>query len=135
MCTSLIKTLSYSIIFAMIEEIHFILHVVIVIFIIIHNVIWYNYIYSNTCTNKYNYTYSTVWKCYRWILPFKTFSTIYYTFLYLKNLLIPRFVYTVGKWKKFTFRWFLIGFSPLIFLKIVFLENYDRYEAETFRVY
>ena len=30
---------------------------------------------------------------------------------------------------------FLIGFSPLIFLKIVFLKNYDRYEAETFRVY
>ena len=30
---------------------------------------------------------------------------------------------------------FYLDFSPLIFFKIVFLENYDRYEAETFRVY
>ena len=35
--------------------------------------------------------------------------------------------------KKFTLNWFLFGFSLLIFFKIVFLENYDRYEAETFR--
>ena len=37
--------------------------------------------------------------------------------------------------EKFTHEWFLIGFNPLIYFKIVFLENYDRYEAETFRVY
>ena len=47
-------------IFAMIEEIHFILHVVNGILIIILNVIWYNYMYSNTCTNKYKYTYSNL---------------------------------------------------------------------------
>ena len=29
---------------------------------------------------------------------------------------------------------FFIIFNPLIFFKITFLENYDRYEAETFRV-
>ena len=37
--------------------------------------------------------------------------------------------------KKVTLNWFLFGFNPLIFFKIVFLENYDRYEAETYRVY
>ena len=40
-----------------------------------------------------------------------------------------------GKMKKFPFKWFLITFNPLIFFKIIFLENYNRYEAETFRVY
>ena len=44
----------------MVEEILFILHVVNGIYIIIHNVIWYTYIYSNTCTNKSSYTYSNI---------------------------------------------------------------------------
>ena len=39
-----------------------------------------------------------------------------------------------GKMEKFTLKWFLIGSIPLIFFKVVFLENYGRYEAETFRV-
>ena len=37
--------------------------------------------------------------------------------------------------KKVSPKWFLIGFSPFIFFKIVFLENYDRYEAESYGVY
>ena len=40
-----------------------------------------------------------------------------------------------GKLKKFPLKWFLYIFTPLIFFKFSFLENYDRYEAETFRVY
>ena len=38
------------------------------------------------------------------------------------------------KMKKVYVNWFLFGFNPLIFFKIVFLENFDRYEAKTFRV-
>ena len=44
--------------FAMIDEILFILHVANGVYIIIHNLVWYTYIYSKTCTNKCNYTYS-----------------------------------------------------------------------------
>ena len=40
-----------------------------------------------------------------------------------------------GKMEKFMLKWFLFGYSPLIFFRLVFLANYDRYETETFRVY
>ena len=58
-----IKYLEIMIIFkhnGMTVEIHSILHVVNGIYIIIHNVILYNYTNSNTntCKNKYNFTYS-----------------------------------------------------------------------------
>ena len=44
----------------MIEEILFISHVDNGVYITIHNVIWYTYIFSNTCPNEYNYTYSNI---------------------------------------------------------------------------
>ena len=44
----------------MIVESHSILHAANGIYIIIHNVIWCNNTYSNTCKNRYNYKYSKV---------------------------------------------------------------------------
>ena len=44
----------------MIEEIHFILHVVNGFHIIIHNVIWYNYMYSITNTKIFISTHILV---------------------------------------------------------------------------
>ena len=37
--------------------------------------------------------------------------------------------------KEIPLEWFLITFKPLTFVEITFLENYDRYEPETFRVH
>ena len=48
---NLLKTVIIFKHIAMIEEIHFILHIVNGIHIIIHNVTWYNYMNSNTNTS------------------------------------------------------------------------------------
>ena len=44
-------------------------------------------------------------------------------------------LYILWGMKRFPLKWFNIAFSPVIFFKNTFLENYDRYEAQIFRVY